>query len=124
MSIERFSSAGALPFSKAVRAGDFVFVTGQVASGPDGEIVAGGIGPQATRTIENVKEILESAGLGLKDVVKAMVWLSDMRDFAGFNRVYAQYFGAALPARSCVQAELVEPDAKVEVEVIAYSPRG
>lgn len=126
MSIQRFG-AGApggggkrLPFSKAVRAGDFVFVSGQIAAGPDGEVVPGGIVEQARRTIENVRTILESTGLGLRDVVKATVWLDDTRDFWSFNRVYEEYFGEALPARSVVRSELVS-DAKVEIEVVAYA---
>ncbi|MFT3907567.1 MAG: Rid family detoxifying hydrolase [Steroidobacteraceae bacterium] len=128
MSIERYGAdakgAGGqrLPFSKAVRAGDFVFVSGQVAVGPDGEIVGGGIVEQTRRTIENVRAILESVDLGLSDVVKVTVWLEDTRDFWSFNRVYTEYFGAALPARSCVRAELMSPG-KVEIEAIAYAPR-
>lgn len=126
MSVARFGTgmtgAGGqpLPFSKAVRAGDFVFVSGQVAMGPDGEIVGGTIVEQTRRTIENVRAILESAGVTLTDVVKATVWLEDTRDFWSFNRVYAEYFGSALPARSCVRADLVS-DCKVEIEVVAYA---
>lgn len=124
MSIERIgvgtATAGGnpLPFSKAVCAGDFVFVSGQIGV-KDGEVVAGGIVEQTRQTLENVREILESAGVGLKDVVKATVWLDDVRDFWSFNRVYLEYFGTELPARSCVRAELVT-DCKVEVEVTAY----
>jgi reactive intermediate/imine deaminase len=127
MSIERFGAAGtgaggkALPFVKAVRAGDFYFVSGQVAMGPDGEIVEGGIVEQTRRTIENVKAILASLGLDLTHVVKATVWLADTRDFWSFNRVYAEYFGEALPARSCVRADMMV-DCKVEIEVVAYAP--
>lgn len=127
MRIERFgtSATGAggksLPFAKAVRAGDFVFVSGQVAMGPDGEIVQGGIVEQTHRAIENVKTILESVGLGLNDVVKATVWLADTRDFWSFNRVYAEHFGDALPARSCVRADMMV-DCRIEIEVTAYAP--
>jgi reactive intermediate/imine deaminase len=126
MAVQRFGAgpAGAggnrLPFSKAVRAGDFVFVSGQIAMGPDGEVVPGTIVEQTHRTIENVRAILELAGLTLADVVKATVWLDDARDFWTFNRVYAEYFGDALPARSCVRAQLMS-DCKVEIEVIAYA---
>lgn len=129
MGVERYGAvttgAGgrALPFSKAVRAGDFVFVSGQVPMGPDGEIVAGGIVEQARRTLDNVKAVLELAGCGMKDVVKATVWLADPRDFWSFNRVYGEYFAEAMPARSCVRADLMV-DAKVEVEVVAYAPQG
>jgi reactive intermediate/imine deaminase len=124
MSIERFGSPapGGPPFSKAVRAGDFVFLSGQVPMGSDGTIVVGGIEAQTKQSIENIKAILGSLGLGLKDVVKATVWLDDARDFAAFNRVYAQYFGEGLPARSTVQAPLMV-DCKVEIEVVAYAPK-
>jgi len=126
--IERFGTHGTgpggnpLPFAKAVRAGDFVFVSGQVGAGPDGEIVAGGIVEQTTRCIENIKGILELAGVGLEHVVKTTVWLDDLRDFWSMNRVYAGYFGEHLPTRSCVQARLVV-DCKIEIEVTAYAPK-
>lgn len=128
MTIERFGAAPSgpggrsLPFTKAVRAGDFVFVSGQVPMGADGEIVAGDIVTQTQQTIENVKSILHSLGLGLEHVIKATVWLADTRDFWPFNKVYLEYFGAALPARSCVRADMMV-DCKVEIEVVAYDPR-
>jgi reactive intermediate/imine deaminase len=128
MTIERFGAAPSgpggrsLPFTKAVRAGDFIFVSGQVPMGADGEIVAGDIVTQTQQTIENVKSILQSLGLGLEHVVKATVWLADTRDFWPFNKVYLEYFGAALPARSCVRADMMV-DCKVEIEVVAYDPR-
>jgi reactive intermediate/imine deaminase len=128
MTIERFGAAPSgpggrsLPFTKVVRAGDFVFVSGQVPMGVDGEIVAGDIVTQTQQTIENVKSILQSLGLGLEHVVKATVWLADTRDFWPFNKVYLEYFGAALPARSCVRADMMV-DCKVEIEVVAYDPR-
>jgi len=125
MTIERFGAAPAgpggrsLPFTKAVRAGDFIFVSGQVPMGGDGEIIEGNIATQTRQTIENVKAILQSLGLGLEHVVKATVWLADTRDFWPFNKVYLEYFGAALPARSCVRADMMV-DCKVEIEVVAY----
>ena len=128
MTIERFGAAPSgpggrsLPFTKAVRAGDFIFVSGQVPMGADGEIVDGNIDTQTRQTIENVKAILQSLGLGLEHVVKATVWLADTRDFWPFNKVYLEYFGAALPARSCVRADMMV-DCKVEIEVVAYDPR-
>ena len=128
MTIERFGAAPSgpggrsLPFTKAVRAGDFVFVSGQVPMGADGEIVEGNIVTQTHRTNENVKSVLLSVGLGLEHVVKATVWLADTRDFWPFNKVYLEYFGAALPARSCVRADMMVY-CKVEIEVVAYHPR-
>ena len=128
MTIERFGAAPtgpggrSLPFTKAVRAGDFIFVSGQVPMGADGEIVDGNITSQTRQTIENVKAILQAQGLGLEHVVKATVWLADTRDFWPFNKVYLEYFGAALPARSCVRADMMV-DCKVEIEVVAYDPK-
>ncbi len=128
MTIERFGAAPAgpggrsLPFTKAVRAGDFIFVSGQVPMGADGEIIAGNIATQTKQTIENVRAILQSLDLGLEHVVKATVWLADTRDFWPFNKVYLEYFGAALPARSCVRADMMV-DCKVEIEVVAYDPK-
>ena len=128
MTIERFGAAPtgpggrSLPFTKAVRAGDFIFVSGQVPMGADGEIVDGNISTQTRQTIDNVKAILQSLGLGLEHVVKATVWLADTRDFWPFNKVYLEYFGAALPARSCVRADMMV-DCKVEIEVVAYDPK-
>lgn len=128
MTIERFGAAPSgpggrsLPFTKAVRAGDYVFVSGQVPGGVDGEIVDGNIAKQTRQAIENVKSILQSLDLGLEHVVKATVWLADTRDFWAFNKVYLEYFGAALPARSCVRADMMV-DCKVEIEVIAYDPK-
>ncbi|WP_448952564.1 RidA family protein [Labrys neptuniae] len=128
MTIERFGSTGTgaggktLPFVKAVRAGDFVYVSGQVPMGPDGEIVQGNIVEQTRLTLDNVKAALAMAGLDLSHVVKVTAWLADTRDFWSFNRVYQDYFGEALPARSCVRADMMV-DCKVEIEAIAYAPK-
>lgn len=116
------SGGQALPFCQAAIAGGFVFVSGQVAMGPDGEIIEGGIIPQTHKTMQNVIAILEHAGCTLADVVKVTVWLDDTRDFQAFNRVYASYFSADPPARACVQSKIMV-DAKVEIEVIAYRPQ-
>ena len=127
MSIERIGAertgAGgqALPFSPAVRAGDFVYVSGQVAMNERGEIEPGGIEAQTRRTMENVKKVLAMAGCSFDDVVKANCWLDDTRDFWTFNRVYAEYFPNGGPARSTVRSQLMV-DAKVEVDVIACKP--
>jgi len=111
----------ALPFSPAVKAGPFVFVSGQVAMGDNGEIVPGGIEAQTRQTLNNVERALALAGCTLNDVVKATVWLDDARDFWSFNRVYAESFSGSKPARSTTQAKLMV-DAKIEIEVIAYKP--
>ena len=108
-----------MPFSRAVRAGDFVFVSGQVPIGEDAEIVAGGIVEHTHQTMKNVISALASAGADLKDVVKCTVWLDDARDFSSFNKVYLSYFEDHPPARSCVESRLMVA-AKVEIEAIAY----
>lgn len=123
MPIKRFGTPkapGALPFAKAVEAGGWLYVSGQVPRDPDGEIVVGNISVQARVTLENLKSVLESAGYSLRDVVRVTVWLDDPRDFAGFNKVYARYFEAEhAPARVCVQARMMS-DLKVEVDCVAY----
>lgn len=127
MGIERIggvktgSGGQPLPFCQAVRAGDYLFVSGQVAMDDSGEIIAGGIVAQTRKTLENVIAILEKAGCTPADVVKVNVWLDDTRDFQAFNRVYTEYFGANPPARSCVHSRIMV-DAKVEVDAIAYKP--
>jgi len=108
-----------LPFSPAVMAGPFVFVSGQVTMGENGELMPGGIEAQTRQTLKNVEKALALAGCTLKDVVKSTVWLDDARDFWTFNRVYAEFFPENKPARSTTQATLMI-DAKIEIEVIAY----
>ncbi len=108
------------PFARAVRAGDFVFVSGQVPA-RDGEIIPGGIVEQTELVIENIAVILAEANCGLEHVVKANVWLDDPRDFTSFNAVFARRFSADPPARSTVQSKLMV-DAKIEMDVIAYKP--
>ena len=111
------------PFSPAVRAGDFVYVSGQVPAGADGEIVAGGIEAQTRQVMENLKAVLALAGATFDDVCKSTCWLQDARDFGAFNRVYMSYFkGEGRPARSTTEARLMV-DAKVEIDCIAYKPK-
>ena len=111
------------PFSPAVRAGDFIYVSGQVPANAEGEIVTGGIEAQTRQVMENLKSVLALAGATLDDVCKTTCWLHDARDFGAFNRVYMSYFGAAgRPARSTTEARLMV-DAKVEIDVVAYKPK-
>lgn len=124
--ITRFDGADAAaggtprPFAKAVRAGDFVYVSGQVPA-VDGEIISGGIVAQTEAVMANIISVLDLAGCGLEHVVKVSVWLDDPRDFTSFNSVFAKHFTANPPARSTVQSALMV-DAKVEMDVIAYKP--
>jgi reactive intermediate/imine deaminase len=111
-----------VPLSPAVRAGDFVFVSGQVPVDAQGNIVAGGVKEQTRQVLENVKAALALAGATMEDVVKTTVWLEDARDFGAFNQVYASYFTSEPPARSTAESRLMIP-IKVEIEAIAYSPK-
>lgn len=108
------------PFAKAVRAGDFVYVSGQVPT-IDGEVVAGGIVAQTEAVVANLVSVLKLAGCGLEHVVKVNVWLDDPRDFSSFNAVFERYFLDHPPARSTVQSALMV-DAKIEMDAIAYKP--
>lgn len=110
-----------LPRSLATRAGDLVFVSGQVARNEDGSIVAGGIEEQARQTLQNVAHVLALAGCSLADIVKTTVWLQDARDFDEFNRVYAEFFPGNKPSRSTLQATNMV-GTKIEIEAIAYKP--
>lgn len=107
------------PYSQAVKAGGFLFLSGQVSLDPKtGEMTGGDIRQQTERVLENVKGILEAAGSNLHHVVKTTVFLKDMNDFPPMNEVYARYFTAAPPARSTVQVARLPKDALVEIEVI------
>jgi reactive intermediate/imine deaminase len=110
------------PFSPAVRAGDFIYVSGQVPANAEGEIVGGGIEAQTRQVMENLKSALALAGAGFDDVCKATCWLQDARDFGAFNRIYMSYFPNGKPARSTTEARLMV-DAKVEIDVVAYKPK-
>jgi 2-iminobutanoate/2-iminopropanoate deaminase len=107
------------PYSQAIRANGFLYVSGQVALDPKTGEMAGDIKQQTQRTLENVKGILEAAGSNLQHVVKTTVFLKDMNDFAAMNEVYAKYFTSPAPARSTVQVARLPKDALVEIEVIA-----
>ena len=111
-----------VPLSPAVRAGDFVYVSGQVPVRADGSIVNGGIEPQTIQVLENIKSALALAGATLDDVVKTTVWVEDARDFSGMNKVYATYFSVNPPARTTVESRLMI-DIKIEIEAVAYAPK-
>ena len=110
------------PLSPATRAGDFVFVSGQVPTDDQGQVIVGGIEAQTRQVFARLKDALALAGCDLNDVAKVSVWLNDARDFAAFNRVYMECFGEHRPARSTVESRLMI-DAKVEMDVTAYKPR-
>jgi 2-iminobutanoate/2-iminopropanoate deaminase len=111
------------PYSQAVRTGEFVYTSGQVALEPGtGQLVSGGIVEQTERVLANLGGVLTAAGLGFADVVKTTVFLKDMRDFAAMNEVYARAFaadGVVAPARSTVAVAGLPKDALIEIECIA-----
>ena len=111
----------ARPLSPAVRAGDFVFVSGTVPTDDQGQVVPGGIEAQTRAVFKRLEEALALGGCTLADVAKVNVWLDDPRDFGSFNRVYMECFGEHRPARSTVESRLMI-DAKVEIDVTAYKP--
>ncbi|AQV97649.1 reactive intermediate/imine deaminase [Cupriavidus necator] len=125
MDIKRFGVEGGtgtggqhMPFARAVAADGWLYVSGQVPM-VNGEVIDGGIVPQTHQAIKNVLAILTEAGYGPEQVVRCGVWLDDTRDFASFNKIFKEYFGANPPARACVQSSMVV-DCKVEVDCIAY----
>lgn len=125
MTIKRYGVEGGtgtggqhLPFSRAVEADGWLYVSGQVPM-VNGELIDGGILAQSHQAIKNVLAILAEAGYGPEHVVRCGVWLDDTRDFQSFNRVFKEYFGANPPARACVQSAMVV-DCKVEVDCIAF----
>ncbi|HKP81575.1 MAG TPA: RidA family protein [Pyrinomonadaceae bacterium] len=108
------------PYSQAIKAGGFVFVSGQVGFDPQtGQFVAGGIAEQTEQVLKNLSAVLEAAGSSLDQVVKTTVFLADMKEFAEMNEVYARYFSEPPPARATVAAAGLPRDARVEIEVVA-----
>ena len=108
------------PYSQAVKAGNLVFVSGQIPIDPaTGEFVPGDVKAQTDRVMRNLAAILEAAGTSMDAVVRCTVYLADMNDFAAMNEVYGSYFSQPAPARSTIQAVRLPKDARVEVDVIA-----
>lgn len=108
------------PYSQAVKAGNMLFVSGQVPFVPETmEIVEGDVKAQAAQSLKNVQAILAEAGLDFSHVVKSTVFIKDMNEFAQINEVYAEFFGENKPARACVEVARLPKDVKVEIEVIA-----
>jgi 2-iminobutanoate/2-iminopropanoate deaminase len=109
------------PLSHAVRAGDFVYVSGQVPTGPDGLLVQGGLEAQVRQVLDNIKAALALAGCSMDQVVKTFCILEDARDFAAFNKAYGAYFPKEPPARTTIEARLMAK-IMVEIDAIAYAP--
>lgn len=108
-----------LSLSRAIRAGDFVYLTGQIPMRDGAPMTTGTIEEQTRVVLKDIRKTLAEAGCALSDVVKAMVWLTDRADFPGFNTVYGEFFPHEPPARSAVVTDLLV-DVRVEVEVVAY----
>ena len=111
------------PYSQAIKVGNLLFSSGQIPlDTATGELVNSDIKAATKRVLENLKAILEEAGTSLENVIKTVVYLRDMEDFAAVNEIYSQYFTSKQPARSCVQVAKLPKDAMVEIEVVAMAP--
>jgi len=125
--VEHLNNSGSLPaglpFSEAVRVDNTLYLSGQVAvAGGTMTLVSGGIGPESKQVLANVLSVLESNGLGKKDVVKCTVMLADIAEWGAFNEVYANFFSPPYPARSAFAASGLALDARVELECLAVYP--
>lgn len=107
------------PYSQAVRAGEFLFTSGQIPLKPSGELETGDIRMQTEQVLENLKAVLEAGGSSLSQVVKCTCFLADMNHFAAMNEVYSSYFSSATPARSAVQVARLPRDVLIEIEAVA-----
>jgi 2-iminobutanoate/2-iminopropanoate deaminase len=108
------------PYSQGIRAGNLVFVSGQIPIDPEtGNFVEGGVGEQTEQVLKNLSAVLEAAGSSLSQVVKTTVFLADMKEFGAMNEVYAKFFTGEPPARATVAAAGLPRDARVEIEAVA-----
>jgi len=129
MSIERIiPMGGASPrghYTPAMRAGDFVYVSGQGPIDPvTDKLAVGDVAFQTQLTLSNIRRILEAAGVGITDVVKCSVFLRDIAEFHNMNRAYAAFFGDHKPARTTIEAKFHQAEMLVEIDCVAYKPRG
>jgi len=108
------------PYSQAIRAGQLLFLSGQVPLDPaTGQLVGGDIAAQTRRVMDNLGAVLNAAGLSFADVVRTTIFLADINDFAAVNEVYGSYFSAPAPARATVQVARLPKDARVEIDAVA-----
>ena len=125
MTLEQISTEAAPaaigPYSQAIKAGDFVFFSGQIPLTPEGKIVGGDITVQAQQVMSNMVAVLEAAGLGFANVVKTTIYLTDLNDFATVNEIYGERFQDPPPARACVQVAALPKGVAVEIEWVAYT---
>lgn len=116
----KLTDGATVPLSSAIRAGDFLFVSGQLSFDDSGALVGRDIDAQTHQVMARLRAILQTAGIDLDRVVKTNVWLTDKADFASFNAVYREYFPNRPPARSTVISELLVVGARVEIDAVAY----
>lgn len=107
------------PYSQGIRAGDLIFVSGQLPANAEGVLIIDDIAAATRQSLENVNEVLSAAGAQMSDVVKATVFLTNMGDFSAMNKVYGEFFSDPFPARACIEVAALPKGAKVEIEVIA-----
>jgi len=108
------------PYSQAIRANGFIFLSGQIALDPNTQqVIEGGVAQQTEQVLENLKAVVEAAGSSLHHVVKTTVFLADLNDFAAMNEIYSRYFIRNPPARSTVEVARLPRDARVEIDLIA-----
>lgn len=113
-----------LPFSEAVRAGDFLILSGQIGLDPrTSALVPGGVGAETRQALQNLGDVLKRHGASFADVVKCTIFLADIADWADFNAVYSEFFGKPFPARSAIGGSDLAFGARVEVECMAYLPQ-
>ena len=107
------------PYSQAIKVGDMVFTSGQIALTPNGEFLEGGVEAQARQVLTNLSEVLKEAGSSMSKVVKTTIFLADMNDFAAVNTIYAEAFGDHKPARSTIAVKTLPKNALIEIEAVA-----
>ena len=112
------------PYSQGVRAGEFVFTSGQLPTPPQGELESDDIGQLTRQALANISAILSGAGASLADVVKVVVFLTDMNDFDAMNSAYAEAFSAPYPARSCIEVSHLPKGVPIEIEAVAWIGSG
>jgi 2-iminobutanoate/2-iminopropanoate deaminase len=117
-----FIAIPGLPFSEAVGAGEFMFLSGQIGSGADGKLVAGGIKAETRQTLANIAAVLKRQGMSMDRIVKVTVMMADMSEWSAMNEEYVAAFGKHLPARSAFGANGLAMNARVEIECIAMRP--
>jgi 2-iminobutanoate/2-iminopropanoate deaminase len=110
------------PYSQAIRIGDFIYTSGQIALNPDTmEMMNGDIEEETKRVLNNIEAILKADGLSLANVIKATVYLTDLGEFSRMNQIYEKYFEQSKPARACVQVAALPKGARIEIDVIAHT---